>query len=113
MAFAIIGGNCLLAVLVIVMAIKLWCYRCELARLTAYLALIAESSAYDSVGSGASNSVEIVSRQIGLALMLKRSHITETRLQLTRLKLISHQINQVLSLMRLLIVIGRRRRRTG
>ncbi|EDX85488.1 hypothetical protein S7335_3189 [Synechococcus sp. PCC 7335] len=45
--------------------------------------------------------------------MVKRSHIAATRLQLTRLRLISHQINQLLGLMRLLMMISRRRRRSG
>ncbi|WP_157620196.1 hypothetical protein [Synechococcus sp. PCC 7335] len=95
------------------MAIKLWCYRCELARLTAWLAAMTESGVYDSDGRSASNSVEIASRRIGLTLMVKRSHIAATRLQLTRLRLISHQINQLLGLMRLLMMISRRRRRSG
>ena len=110
---AIIGSNCLLSALVLAMAVKLWCWRCDLVRLTAWLPSLVERSIYDRIDSDGHNSLEMVSKQIGLALMVKRSHIAETRLRVSRLKLISYQVNQLLELLRFLILVSRRRRRAS
>ncbi|MBE9064868.1 hypothetical protein [cf. Phormidesmis sp. LEGE 11477] len=108
---AVIAGNCLLAALVMLMIKKVWRWRCELTRLTAWLRSVGGESGAGHSADNAANAVAIASQQMGLALMMRRSHIAETRLRLARLKLISHQINQLLGLIRLLIVIGQRHRR--
>ena len=106
----VIGSNCLLAGLVLMMATKLWRWRSELVRLTVWLRLMAIEDGDDS---NAGSSAAIATRRMGLALMMKRSNIAETRLKIARLKLVSHQVNQLLTLARLLIVVSRRRRQTS
>ncbi len=98
----VVGSNCLLAALVLAAAVGLWRWRCDLAQLTDWLGL---QTSLQSVPAA---------RQLGLALMVRRSHLIETRLGLARLMLISRQAtqlsSQLSSLVRLLLWAERRRR---
>ncbi|MEM8502046.1 MAG: hypothetical protein AAF716_02710 [Cyanobacteria bacterium P01_D01_bin.1] len=93
--------NCVLAGLVLWLAVGLWRWRGDLVRLTDWLRLL-----------DATRSVATASSQVGLALVVRRSQLMETRLSLARLQLISRQLDQLLRLVGWLIQVGRWRRRS-
>lgn len=97
----VVAANCLLAGLVLWLAIVLWRWRCELSRLTDWLQSV-----------NADSSAASAPQRMGLALMVRRSQLIETRLGLARLQLLSHRLSQLLGLVRWLILVGRWYRRS-
>ncbi|NJM95983.1 MAG: hypothetical protein HC800_01090 [Phormidesmis sp. RL_2_1] len=85
----VIGINCLLTILILKMAHRLWHMRCRIAHLAARLQYLAQNAMLGP-------------QQAGYVLAIKRAQIAETRLKFAQWQLRSRQIRQIIKMVELL-----------